>query len=116
MDPIPPLDGDSREQIARHRKSHASSGGGFRCLRCHVVTTTDSCPLCKAADRLVRDGPLEELLVRVQAATDDVSAAIRPDPDDDLSLIRWTLGMTPDERLETMERNLRAIQELRGES
>lgn len=39
-----------------------------------------------------------------------------PDPDGDdadMSLIRWMLAMTPEERLETLQAHIRAIHELR---
>ena len=32
----------------------------------------------------------------------------------DLSLIRWMLSMTPTERLETLQKNIRSIMRLRG--
>ena len=33
----------------------------------------------------------------------------------DLSLIRWMLSMTPTERLQTLQRNIRGIMRLRGD-
>ena len=33
----------------------------------------------------------------------------------DLSLIRWMLSMTPTERLQTLQQNIRSIMRLRGE-
>ena len=33
----------------------------------------------------------------------------------DLSLIRWMLSMTPTERLQTLQQNIRAIMRLRGD-
>lgn len=35
------------------------------------------------------------------------------DDDSDLSLIRWMLSMTPEERVETLQAHIRAIHELR---
>jgi hypothetical protein len=33
----------------------------------------------------------------------------------DLSLIRWMLSMTPTQRLQTLQKNIRSIMRLRGE-
>jgi hypothetical protein len=34
----------------------------------------------------------------------------------DLSLIRWMLSMTPTERLQTLQQNIRSIMRLRGDT
>jgi len=42
---------------------------------------------------------------------------IKTDTNDgvDLSLIRWMLSMTPTQRLQTLQKNIRSVMRLRGE-